>query len=249
MLFWRAVRLQRVVCAGAVTAVLLGASIAYAAPAVVKVFEANARAAPDAKAAVVQVLPEKAEVSVSEEVTNGWRRVRLQDGKTAFIRDEDVRLASASTAVEPLAPAAGGGAAAAKGPVIYVKDLDHLAELVSSDNVVHPKVLSIQSKRRRGYTVMLGGLAAGTVLLVGSTTFLGNEVCIMNSPGSPDVCYKDTNVTLMSVGFLVALAGWFTGYMMLPDRNDFLDVINTWNTRHVDEQFTLDREPAAAAAH
>lgn len=109
-----------------------------------KVFEANARAAPDANAAVVQVLPEKTEVSVSEELTNGWRRVRLQDGKTAFIRDEDVRLASAS-AVEPLPPAT-ASAAATTGPVIYVKNLDHLAELVSSDDVVHPKVLSIQSK-------------------------------------------------------------------------------------------------------
>jgi hypothetical protein len=226
---------------------LLRASIAYAAPAVVKVFEADARAAPDAKAAVVQVLPEKTEVSVSEEITNGWRRVRLQDGKTAFIRDEDVRLASASTAVEPLVPAAGGGAAASKGPVIYVKDLDHLAELVSSDNVVHPKVLSIQSKRRRGYGVMLGSMAAGSVLLVGSMTFLGHEHCIMNSPGSPDVCYTETSVGWMSAGFLVAIAGWFAGFMMLPDRNDFLDVINTWNTRHVDEQFTLDHEPAAAA--
>jgi hypothetical protein len=85
-----------------VVAVLLAiAAGAQAAPAVVKVFEGTARARPDAAAPVLHVFPEGYAVSVSEDVVDGWRRVRMPDGGVGFIRDDEVALKAASVEGAP----------------------------------------------------------------------------------------------------------------------------------------------------
>ncbi len=79
---------------GAVAAVLLWvAAPARAAPATVTRFEAEARARPDPSAPVLQTFPEGARVSVSEDVTDGWRRIRLPDGRIGYVEDAAVSLA------------------------------------------------------------------------------------------------------------------------------------------------------------
>ena len=65
---------------------------ASAAPAVVNKFEADCAGGAKRRRAAVRVFSEQTKLFVSEEVADGWRRVRLPEGKTAFIRDEDIRL-------------------------------------------------------------------------------------------------------------------------------------------------------------
>ena len=74
---------------------LLVATSVRAAPAVVRVFETAARSAPSQNAPVVHVFSEQSSIFVSEEVTDGWRRVRLPDGGTGYIRDSDIRVVTA----------------------------------------------------------------------------------------------------------------------------------------------------------
>jgi hypothetical protein len=71
------------------------ASPAWSAPAVVRVFEAQAHEAPDPDSPVLHAFPEEAKLSVSEEAIDGWRRVRLPDGRIGFVRDEDIAVAGA----------------------------------------------------------------------------------------------------------------------------------------------------------
>jgi hypothetical protein len=99
-------------CASSLIIALVGlaAARAEAAPATVKVFEAQAREQPADDARVVQVFPERASISVSEDVNAGWRRVRLSDGGVGFIHDAEIKLdapapaAAAPGAADPAAP-------------------------------------------------------------------------------------------------------------------------------------------------
>jgi hypothetical protein len=245
-----------------VVALLLAASPAWAAPAVVKVFEAAAREAPKPDAAVVHVFPEETKIFVSEEVTDGWRKVRLQDGKTAYVRDDQIKLLPEATEaddeasllapaeptrpaprpVEPLRPPVVRSRPARAHTTIYVKDLDHLAELVESDTVVHPQAESLASRHKVAMVSLWGGNIVGGVVVIGGVTFLGSKSCTPTGSGSA-VCTTSPNLTAMIVGCALALAGTIGWLAITPTRSDLLDVINTWNERHPDEPFTMDRGP------
>jgi Bacterial SH3 domain len=73
----------------------------WAAPATIGVFEAQVHASPDPSSPVVHVFPENSRVSVSEDSVNGFRKVRLPDGKIGYVAETDLTLA----AVRPPAPA------------------------------------------------------------------------------------------------------------------------------------------------
>lgn len=66
---------------------------ASAAPAMVSVFEAQVHAAPDRSSPVIHTFAENTQVSVSETTTNGFRKVRLPNGKVGYIENSDVTLA------------------------------------------------------------------------------------------------------------------------------------------------------------
>jgi SH3-like domain-containing protein len=232
-------RVASVVLAFAIA--LLAADEARAAPAVVKVFEANAREAPATDAAVAKVFPEKAELSVSEDVKDGWRRVRLPDGKTAFIRDEDIRLVDASPPVVPLPAATPVVRTSAPVSIVYVKDLDHLAELVKEDNVVHPKAASLAARQNGAMGVMIGGAVVGGVIAIAGMTFLATESC---GNGFTGYCTTEYNMTAVYGGLAILALTPLIGLAMRPGRNDLLDVVNEWNARHTDKPFTLDRQPS-----
>ncbi len=211
---------------------------ALAAPAVV-VFEARARQAPTFEAPVLQVLPGKTEISVSEEVTAGWRQVRLADGRTAFVPDEDIRPLSRETpSVQPLPPAQRAPASDAGRPVTYVKDLDHLAALLEKDSAIHPQAETLALRHKVAMGLMWGGLAVGGALTIGSMTFLGSRQCY---DAAGEFCATKTNMTAAVGGSILTLTSLIVGYALLPTRGDLLDVINAWNERHVDEPFTLEQ--------
>jgi hypothetical protein len=254
-------------------ALLLAAPPAWAAPAVVKVFEAAAREAPRPDAPVVHVFPEEAKISVSEEATDGWRKVRLPDGNTGYLRDDQIKLmpeapaATTTTAegaktsdtseedallaspraatppVEPLPKASPRPRPARVRTTIYVKDLDHLAELVSSDRVVHPMAEDLATRHTIANVALWGGNLVGAGLVLASVSVLDTNQCNPGLPGYPDICSKKPNLAALMIGCGVALAGTIGWFAIMPKRSDLLDVINTWNGRHPDEPFTLEHEP------
>ena len=250
---------------------MLVATSVRAAPAVVRVFEAAVRRDPSPNSPVVHVFSEESALFVSEEVTDGWRRVRLPDGGTGYIRDADIRLvtwpaapaapppepagsdeeaeppARAAAPVEPLPRAAPAPPRrpARQRTTIYVKDLDHLAELVEPDNVIHPKAESLAFRQKAGWGVILGGGLVGSVVMVGSATFLATESCGVGNYA--DLCVKKANFTAAIVGSIIVGVAGLAGLFMLPTRSDLLDVINEWNERHPDEPFTIDRGPHISA--
>jgi hypothetical protein len=65
-----------------------------AAPATVTAFEAEVHAKPDPSSPVIHTFSENTRVSVSEDVVNGFRRVRLPDGKVGYIAEGAVALAT-----------------------------------------------------------------------------------------------------------------------------------------------------------
>ena len=66
----------------------------FAAPATVRVFEAPVHSAPDRSSPVIHTFAENARVSVSEDVTNGFRRVRLPNGSVGYIEQSAIALAA-----------------------------------------------------------------------------------------------------------------------------------------------------------
>ena len=67
-------------------------TVAAAAPAKVTVFEAEVHAAPDRSSPVIHRFAENARVSVSEAVRDGFRKIRLPDGKVGYVEANAVSL-------------------------------------------------------------------------------------------------------------------------------------------------------------
>jgi hypothetical protein len=81
---------------------------ALAVPATVAVFEAQVHSAPDLSSPVIHTFPESAQVSVSETATNGFRKVRLPNGKVGYIEERAVALSGKEAPVTPPGPPPGG---------------------------------------------------------------------------------------------------------------------------------------------
>lgn len=232
-------------------ALLLLPARALAEPAVIAVFEAVARAEPSPSAAPLQTLVEGTGVTVSEEATDGWRRVRLTGGAIGWIEERalafpgKVAASPSAPAVTPatppalppsLAPTPPPAPAAAPDlhPRIYVKDLDHLAELVKEDPKVAPKARALAKKRTTAFTVLGVGLAAGTAMTIYGVSQMGNH----RDVNDPDFG-KNDGVGAMMAGIVTSLVASVAGLALAPSRNDLLDVINEWNTGHPDQPFTI----------
>jgi hypothetical protein len=223
-------------------------------PAKVKTFELPARSAPVRAAPVLQSFAEGDVLAVSEDDNGGFRRVMLPDGRIAFVESASLTIgpASATPATAGAAPAAApatptaapvepllsSGPKASK-PTIYVKDLDHLAQLVRSDDVVHPMAESLATRRNAAVGVIIGGSIVGLGLMVLSFTAFTHQDCTDLGFGNP-VCTTEPNMGAMIAGGAISIGALLVGLAVQPKRVDLLDVINTWNTRHVDSQFTID---------
>jgi hypothetical protein len=233
---------------------LLAAAPASAAPATVKVFEGSARERPDLTAPVLKTFPEDTELSVSEEVTDGWRRVRLPDGGVGYMRDQELELAGASAAsagaAKPVVRQRADEEHRAT-PLIYIKDLSHLAEVVSRDDEVHRMATDLTTRQTAAIGVVSGGLAVGTLLVVGAMTIFTHPSCTVftsggpNGPTSDQFCVDRTNQAMLYGGTGVVLASGLVAALLWPKRNDLLDVINAWNRRHILNPISVNRGVAA----
>lgn len=87
-------------------ALLLSPLAAQAAPATIRVFEAEVHAQPDMSSPVIHTFAENTRVSVSEDSVNGFRKVRLPDGKVGYIEERALSIAAARPARPAPPPAA-----------------------------------------------------------------------------------------------------------------------------------------------
>jgi hypothetical protein len=235
---------------------LTSSSVAAAAPSITTQ-STSARSAPFKVAPVVQELGAGTQVMADDEATNGWRRVKLPDGKFAFVPDADVKVdpswvpppkpveapppapaepsqAAAPAAQQPVAPVS---AIAREGrPLQYVTDSRHLAELVKSDPEVFNLADEIPTRRTTSAVLIAGGLLGGVALRILARTALQNESCAPLSSGS-QVCVESDNKTLDLVGLAVMVAVPLIGAAFWPTRADQTRVINAWNQRHPNRPF------------
>lgn len=88
-------------------ALLLSPVVARAAPATIRVFEAQVHSQPDVSSPVIHTFAENARVSVSEDSVNGFRRVRLPDGKVGYVEEGALSIGGRppARAAPPPAPA------------------------------------------------------------------------------------------------------------------------------------------------
>jgi hypothetical protein len=226
------------------------------APAKVKAFELPARSAPEPNAPVLQTFAEGDALAVSADERAGFRRVMLPDGRIAFVASTGLTLGSplaaratpvAAAPVEPLvAPPR------EPRPTIYVKDLKHLEKLVKRDDVVAPMVDKLETKRNVALGVGLGGTAVGLALMLGSFTVFATKNCTDYGLGTSPICSNDPSLGALVAGGAVLFFSEVAWWALYPKRADLIDIINTWNTRHVDNQFTFEsqsmgRDPASRA--
>jgi Bacterial SH3 domain len=80
---------------------LLSPAAVLAAPATISVFEAEVHAAPDPSSPIIHTFPENARVSVSEDSVNGFRKVRLPNGKIGYIEESALTLVAVRPPAAP----------------------------------------------------------------------------------------------------------------------------------------------------
>jgi len=141
-------------------------------------------------------------------------------------------LGARAAPVEPLPPQ--GGPPAPVGSLTYVTGLGHLEQITREDDLLHPRVLSINRRIKVAVGVGFGGVVLGALMIAAagtvfsqtecSTTVLGNQVC-----GSGHI-----NVDLAAAGFLTGVLLGGIGVALAPSQVEWYEIINAWNARHPD---------------
>lgn len=240
----RSIRLTWAFFVGA--SVCLLAFEANAIPARIGVFEAKVHAEPKVDAQVIHVFSEDEKVSVSEETTDGWRRIRIPGGKAGWISEDAIEIVETSESVsgetgdgEPETPASPPKPDVIK-PLIYVKDLAHLAELTASDAIVGPMAEKLERRRTTGFGILIGGTLGGMTAAALGLTVLQSKACIAGPyPDSKEACNSGPNEALLVGGLAAAGVAAIVALLVNPDREDLLDLLNQWNTRHPEDPFTI----------
>jgi hypothetical protein len=213
--------------------------LALAEQARIALFEAVARAEPRPDAAPLETFVEGAAVSVSEEAQAGWRRIRLGDGRAGWIEERALRFDAAppAGALAPVAPPPSAPPPPPPDlrPRIYVKDLDHLSELVKGDPVVGPKAARLAERRTAAWAVFGVGLALSAGFFVyGASQFDKHDD--LNDPKFGDTGNAQQ---AFAIGTVTFLATGVAALVIAPKGGDLLDVINAWNVGHPDQPFTI----------
>jgi hypothetical protein len=214
--------------------------LALAEQARIALFEAVARAEPRPDATPLETFVEGTPVSVSEEAQAGWRRIRLRDGGIGWIEERALRLGDApppalvAPLVPPPVPAPPPPAPDLRSH-IYVKDLDHLSELVKGDPVVGPEAAKLAERRTTAWVV--GGLGVATS--IGVFVYGGSQFGKHSDVNDPRFGDQGNGPAAMAIGAVVLAATVLVAGVVAPKRGDLLDVMNAWNVRHPEQQFTI----------
>ena len=142
--------------------------------------------------------------------------------------------------VQPLLTGQPALAIANPAPVLYIKNLEHLAEVVKADEVVHARTKALVAGGNRGLAVLLASMVVGTAMVVTGVTAFVNEECSPGLLGGAPRCTTRPNNGLVVGGAVVAGIGTMIGVAMGPHRHDMIDVVNDWNARHADRPIMLD---------
>ncbi len=215
-------------------ALLCASTTAVARPMKVSVFEANAHAEPDPTSQVIEVLFESRELSVSEQETNGWVRVRLSDDTTAWGRLDELASARPTQTVLRRPEAAQPTAAPDR---IYVVGLDRLALLVSDDPVVAPMARDLVSHDNIGTAIRWGVGLLGVALIVLALPAMDDD----DDVDDDGLITFSASWGLMLAGSAVVISSYAIGESLRPTLDDVTGVVDTWNRRHPEKPFHVDR--------
>ncbi len=201
------------------------------------------RSAPDPSGTLLHQVAAGTAVLVSTEVVRGFRRVRVPDGRAGFAADADLELSAAPPATVPApadrsaprSPPPATAPAPTPVPRVYVRDLDHFAELVKDDSRVGPMAATLQQRRTGAYAVAGVGLVVSATLIALGASNIGNAEV------------SETQLTVLGAAAALGVSA-LVAWLVYPPRADFLDAVNHWNTRHPDHPFELTPGPPRQVA-
>jgi hypothetical protein len=207
----------------------------------VNVFELPAHAAPNTTAPVLHVFMNGELLTVSPDAHDGWRSTRLPDGQTAYVSNAGLDFGGSphestsapSGAPPPVQPIVTAPSVPSQAK-LYVSDVGSLAALVVNDPVVNPMAQHLVSRRQGaiGAGVAIGIIGAAVLVagILDTHPLCAGTFCSGSEPSAP----------LISVGALLLPVGGLVAALLYPKQDDLLDVINTWNLRHLDNQLTVE---------
>jgi hypothetical protein len=124
-------------------------------------------------------------------------------------------------------------------PVLTIRDLDHLAEAVESDDLLGTRTKVLARSRNNAVWVVLGGLVVGTALMIAGLTVYGDVDCYAIPFGDLLTCMTRPSLAALAGGAAIAVGGVLVGAAVTPDRQELIDVANDWNARYPDRPIAL----------
>jgi len=117
---------------------------------------------------------------------------------------------------------------------IYVKDLDHLAEILKEDPGIGARADDLAARAGRARSVGLTGGLVGSLLFAAGGMMAVNDVD--SNLDSPTFGQRTSSrgPALMVVGTVTALASIAYAMTQAPRRDELIDVLNDWNAQHPD---------------
>jgi len=152
--------------------------------------------------------------------------------------------------VEPLpanAPPVQVAVAPPPPPIYVIKNFDHLAAAVKPDDALSARMAALAHGRRTGLVIMGAGLLVGAAVVAAGATVWADEHCVAYPLGGSPSCTKQPNFPLLLSGSLAAVLGVVIAGVMGPGRNDLIDIVNEWNSRHADRPLMLDGQAGVSA--
>jgi hypothetical protein len=180
--------------------------------------------------------PESDTRALSKDQSAGSRAtMMLPDWRIAFGDAEGSTLDSAPAPTPPpRAPAPTALArpvqprpASPKRALVYVKNVEHLAELVEEDDVVSRMANNLATRHKVAKGAEWSSVV-GVVLVVLSFTALKTQTC------DGGLCVNRVNTTASIGGTLIIVGSLLASAAIAPSHADVLDVVDTWNRRHSD---------------
>lgn len=119
---------------------------------------------------------------------------------------------------------------------IYVKDLDHLAELLKDDPAMGKRADDLAARLGRARTAGWTGGLVGMLLVGAGGMMTVNDVD--SNLDSPTFGQRTSNrgPALMVVGGVTLVASLAYALSQAPRRDELVDVVNDWNAQHPERQ-------------